>query len=177
MGNVSDVTVEPEQPEIVESNPSGAPADIAPTPTEVIEQPAKIMRIGSMIRLLLEEVRGAELDERSRDRMRDIYELSVQEIASTLSPDLRLELTRLTMPFADDGSPPSGAELRIAQAQLVGWLEGLFQGIQATVFAQQMMARQQLEQMRQLPPGAPLGPGMGGPMGASDGEHRAGTYL
>ncbi len=170
--------MEPEHPEIVEPNVPGAGAEeAAGTPTEVIEQPAKIMRIGSMIRQLLEEVRGAELDERSRDRMRDIYELSVNELASTLSPDLRLELARLTMPFADDGSPPSGPELRIAQAQLVGWLEGLFQGIQATMFAQQMMARQQLEQMRQLQPGAPQGPGMGPPMGPPGGDHRPGTYL
>ncbi len=171
------VTVEPEHPEIIESTAPGAAVGETASPTEVIEQPAKIMRIGSMIRQLLEEVRGAELDERSRDRMRDIYELSVNELASTLSPDLRLELARLTMPFADDGAPPSGAELRIAQAQLVGWLEGLFQGIQATMFAQQVMARQQLEQMRQLQPGDPQGPGMGSAMGLPGGDHRPGTYL
>lgn len=137
------------------------------------------MRIGSMIRQLLEEVRSAELDEASRDRMRDIYDISVNELAATLSPDLQGELARLTMPFGDTEAP-SGPELRVAQAQLVGWLEGLFQGIQATMFAQQMMARQQLEQMRGLPPGAggpsgPGGPGMPGQPGGPD--HRPGTYL
>ena len=147
---------------------------------EVIEQPAKIMRIGSMIRQLLEEVRSAELDERSRDRMRDIYDLSVHELSTTLSPDLQQELARLTMPFTEEEAP-SGAELRVAQAQLVGWLEGLFQGIQATMFAQQVMARQQLEQMRGLPPGS-TGPPPGGPGGPMGGpgpgaEHRPGTYL
>jgi hypothetical protein len=169
------VSTEPERPEIVEvAEPEEE------QPSEVIEQPAKIMRIGSMIKQLLEEVRGAELDEASRDRMRDIYDISINELASTLSPDLREELSRLAMPFTDDGSAPSGAELRVAQAQLVGWLEGLFQGIQATMFAQQMMARQQLEQMRQgqLPPGMAPGQmpgGMGGRGGGSD--QRPGTYL
>ncbi|MEZ5233111.1 MAG: proteasome activator [Acidimicrobiales bacterium] len=167
------MTADAERPEIIESGaaPEGAERD---APTEVIEQPAKIMRIGSMIRQLLEEVRNAELDERSRDRMRDIYEMSVHELASTLSPDLQEELARLTTPFTEEEAP-SPAELRVAQAQLVGWLEGLFQGIQATMFAQQMMARQQLEQMRQLPGGMP---GPGGPMGTPGaGDHRPGTYL
>ena len=139
--------------------------------TEAVEQPAKVMRIGSMIKLLLEEVRqtDAELDEASRDRLREIYETSVAELSSALSPDLRDELGRLAHPFAGE-SAPSGAELRIAKAQLVGWLEGLFHGIQATLFAQQMAARQQLEDMRRrLPPGAPT-PG-------GDAEPRPGTYL
>ncbi len=168
------MSTEPERPEIVEV----ADPPEEDTPSEVIEQPAKIMRIGSMIKQLLEEVRGAELDEASRDRMRDISDLSSNELASTLSPDLREELGRLAMPFTDDGSAPSGAELRVAQAQLVGWLEGLFQGIQATMFAQQMMARQQLEQMRQgqLPPGAMPGQMPGG-MGGGRPDQRPGTYL
>lgn len=168
------MTADAERPEIVE--PGATPEGGAPEAhTEVIEQPAKIMRIGSMIRQLLEEVRSAQLDERSRDRMRDIYEMSVNELASTLSPDLQQELARLTTPFADEEAP-SDAELRVAQAQLVGWLEGLFQGIQATMFAQQVMARQQLEQMRQLQPGGMQGPG--GPMGPpGGGDHRPGTYL
>jgi hypothetical protein len=167
------VSIEPERPEIVEV--ADPPED--DKPSEVIEQPAKIMRIGSMIKQLLEEVRGAELDEASRDRMRDIYDMSINELASTLSPDLREELGRLAMPFTDDSTAPSGAELRVAQAQLVGWLEGLFQGIQATMFAQQMMARQQLEQMRQgqLPPGSMGGPGPG--MGGRGPDQRPGTYL
>src|SRR3546814_5535065 len=111
------------------------------------------MRIGSMIKQLLEEVRAAELDESSRERLREIYDTSISELRSALSPDLQDELARLATPF--DEEAPSGPELRIAKAQLVGWLAGLFHGIQATLFAQQMAARQQLEQMqpRGLPPG------------------------
>jgi hypothetical protein len=130
---------------------------------ESVEQPAKVMRIGSMIRQLLEEVRQAPLDDASRTRLKEVYETSVRELADGLSPDLRDELDRLALPF-DDANTPSDAELRIAQAQLVGWLEGLFHGIQATLFAQQMAARQQLEEMskqRGLPgaPGAASSPG------------------
>ncbi|HXW33601.1 MAG TPA: bacterial proteasome activator family protein [Acidimicrobiales bacterium] len=123
------------------------------TPAESVEQPAKVMRIGSMVKQLLDEVRGASLDERSRTRMREIYEQSVRELADALSPDLAAELERMTSPFEEDA--PSEGELRVAQAQLVGWLEGLFHGIQATLLAQQMAARAQLEEMRQrgLPPG------------------------
>ena len=122
--------------------------------TEAVEQPAKVMRIGTMIRQLLDEVRQAPLDDASRGRLKEIYETSVRELAEGLSPDLRDELDRLAAPFED--ASPSDAELRIAQAQLVGWLEGLFHGIQATLFAQQVAARQQLEQMQQrgLPSGA-----------------------
>jgi hypothetical protein len=121
---------------------------------EAVEQPAKVMRIGSMIKQLLEEVRQAPLDEASRARLREIYDLSVTELSDGLSPDLRQELARMTSPFGPDEVPSEG-ELRVAQAQLVGWLEGLFHGIQATLFAQQMAARAQLEHMRQrsLPPG------------------------
>jgi hypothetical protein len=115
--------------------------------TEAVEKPAKVMRIGSMIKQLLEEVRHAPLDEASRGRLKDIYEISVKELASGLSGDLRDELERLTLPLAE--TSPSDAELRIAQAQLVGWLEGLFHGIQATLFAQQVAARAQLEEMMQ----------------------------
>ena len=125
------------------------------------------MRIGSMIKQLLEEVRQAPLDEASRGRLRDIYETSVRELATTLSPDLADELSRLTLPFQGE-TVPSEAELRVAQAQLVGWLEGLFHGIQATLFAQQMAARAQLEEMRRrsLPAG-----------GSPDVAGRAGPYL
>jgi Protein of unknown function (DUF2587) len=121
---------------------------------EAVEQPAKVMRIGSMIKQLLEEVRQAPLDEASRVRLREIYDLSVTELSDGLSPDLRQELARMTSPFGPDEVPSEG-ELRVAQAQLVGWLEGLFHGIQAALFAQQMAARAQLEHMRQrsLPPG------------------------
>jgi hypothetical protein len=139
-------------------------------PQESVESPGKVMRIGSMIKQLLEEVRGGDLDEPSRERLREIYETSVTELSAALSPDLRDELARLTHPF-EGSEPPSAPELRVAKAQLVGWLEGLFHGIQATLFAQQMAARQQLEQMqRQLPQGA------GPPHGPSE-DGRPGTYL
>lgn len=132
--------------------------------TDLVEQPAKVMRIGTMIKQLLEEVRAAPLDEASRNRLREIHATSVKELEDGLAPELRDELDRLTLPFGNDA--PSDAELRIAQAQLVGWLEGLFHGIQTALFAQQMAARAQLEQMRQgaLPPGVgrPGGPGHGG---------------
>jgi Protein of unknown function (DUF2587) len=135
-------------------------------PTEgLIESPAKVMRIGSMVKQLLDEVRAASLDEAGRTRLREIYELSVRELASALSDDLKAELDRMAIPFGE--GVPTESELRIAQAQLVGWLEGLFHGIQASLMAQQMAARAQLEELRQrqLPaPGAAAPP-------------RAGTYL
>jgi hypothetical protein len=120
--------------------------------TEMVEQPAKVMRIGSMIRQLLDEVKSAPLDEKSRARLKEIHQNSIKELEDGLAPELVAELERLSLPFGDD--TPSEAELRVAQAQLVGWLEGLFHGIQTTLFAQQMAARAQLEQMRRaLPPG------------------------
>jgi Protein of unknown function (DUF2587) len=120
--------------------------------TEMIEQPAKVMRVGNMIRQLLEEVRAAPLDEKSRARLKEIHASSIKELEDGLAPELVDELERLSLPFGDE--VPSEAELRVAQAQLVGWLEGLFHGIQTTLFAQQMAARAQLEQMRRaLPPG------------------------
>ena len=137
------------------------------TLTEAVEQPAKVMRIGSMIKQLLDEVRQAPLDDPSRLRLREIYETSVRELGEGLSEDLRDELARLALPFLEEATP-SDAELRIAHAQLVGWLEGLFHGIQATLFAQQMAARNQLEEMRRR----------GLPAGAEDpGAGRPGTYL
>jgi Protein of unknown function (DUF2587) len=157
------VSPQVEHPEVVSVGDGPEPSG------EAVEQPAKVMRIGSMIKLLLEEVRQSELDEPSRDRLREIYETSVAELSSALSPDLREELGRLAHPFAGT-TAPSEAELRIAKAQLVGWLEGLFHGIQATLFAQQMAARQQLDEMRRrLPPGSPLP--------APEGDSRPGTYL
>ena len=143
----------------------GRPTDGEAPDREAVEQPAKVMRIGSMIKQLLEEVRQAPLDEASRSRLRQIYDTSVAELAEGLSPDLRDELSRMTSPFGA-GEVPSEAQLRVAQAQLVGWLEGLFHGIQATLFAQQMAARAQLEQMRQrsLP-------------AAADDRPQGGTYL
>jgi hypothetical protein len=156
--------------------------------TGMVEQPAKVMRIGTMIKQLLEEVRAAPLDEAGRQRLREIHETSIHELEEGLSPELREELDRLTLPFGPE--VPSEAELRIAQAQLVGWLEGLFHGIQTALFAQQMAARQQLEQMRHraLPagPGAQqviVGPGgqilrpFGEPGGEDEGPHSTGQYL
>nr|WP_225926053.1 bacterial proteasome activator family protein [Pseudonocardia abyssalis] len=138
----------------------------------MVEQPAKVMRIGTMIKQLLEEVRAAPLDEASRARLREIHENSIKELEDGLAPELRDELSRLSLPFTDD-TVPSESELRIAQAQLVGWLEGLFHGIQTALFAQQMAARAQLEQMRRgLPPGA--APGQPGESGLGRGT---GQYL
>ncbi|MGC2654360.1 MAG: bacterial proteasome activator family protein [Mycobacterium sp.] len=129
---------------------------------DLVQQPAKVMRIGTMIKQLLEEVRAAPLDDASRNRLRTIHATSIRELEEGLAPELRDELDRLTLPFSEDAAP-SDAELRIAQAQLVGWLEGLFHGIQTALFAQQMAARAQLEQMRQgaLPPGIGRGGGHG----------------
>jgi hypothetical protein len=140
-----------------------------------VTEPAKVMRIGSMVKQLLDEVRHAPLDEASRERLAEIYERSVTELSDALSPDLQEELRQLALPFDDDQVPTDG-ELRIAQAQLVGWLEGLFHGIQATLFAQQLAARQQLEQLRQLPPG--VAPGQMRPGGQMPAQtDRPGTYL
>jgi hypothetical protein len=145
---------------------------------EFVSEPAKVMRVGSMIKQLLDEVRSTSLDEPSRQRLRAIYDTSIRELGSALSPDLQEELQRLAFPFDGEGIPTE-VELRVAQAQLVGWLEGLFHGIQATLFAQQMAARQELESMRQLSPGGPGRPG--GPVGphgaGGPGDDRPGTYL
>jgi Bacterial proteasome activator len=129
---------------------------------ESVFQPAKLMRIGSMIKELLEEVRGSTLDEASRTRLREIYDTSISELSDVMSPDLRDELARMASPFGSE-EIPSESQLRVAQAQLVGWLEGLFRGIQAALFAQQMDARSQLEQMRQgsLPASADERPATG----------------
>ncbi|MDE3724469.1 MULTISPECIES: bacterial proteasome activator family protein [Nocardiopsis] len=142
---------------------------------DMVEQPAKVMRIGSMIRQLLEEVKAAPLDEASRTRLKEIHTSSIKELEDGLAPELIEELDRLTLPFAD-GTAPSEAELRIAQAQLVGWLEGLFHGIQTTLFAQQMAARAQLENMRKaLPPGVAGLQAQPGQVPAE--EHVSGPYL
>ena len=141
----------------------GGPREEETPRTESVNEPAKVLRIGSMVKTLLDEVRAAPLDERSRVRLREIYEQSIHDLAEGLSPDLMAELEALAPPF--DSDAPSEAELRIAQAQLVGWLEGLFHGIQATLMSQQMAARAQLEEMRQrgLPSAGETG--------------RTGTYL
>ena len=146
-------------------------------PTDMVEQPAKVMRIGSMIKQLLEEVKAAPLDEASRVRLREIHRSSIAELEQGLSPELVAELERLSLPF-DENAVPTEGELRIAQAQLVGWLEGLFHGIQTMLFAQQMAARAQLEQMRRALPPGPSGQGPGPNVhGESDGNPRSGMYL
>lgn len=147
----------PENPEVILVPPQAGGQSAEKDeerPGDSIEHPAKVMRIGSMVRQLLDEVRQAPLDEASRNRLREIYESSVQELSEVLSSELREELERLALPFGDDVTP-TDAELRVAHAQLVGWLEGLFHGIQATLFAQQMEARAQLEEMRRR--GLPAG--------------------
>ncbi|GLY19148.1 peptidyl-prolyl cis-trans isomerase [Kineosporia sp. NBRC 101677] len=138
------------------------PSDSETNPANQIEQPAKVMRIGSMIKQLLEEVRNAPLDEAGRARLAAIHERSLKELEDGLAPELVEELHSIVLPFSSD-TVPTDAELRIAQAQLVGWLEGLFHGIQTVLFAQQMAARTQLEQMRRALPGSPGG---GLPQGA-----------
>lgn len=140
---------------------------------DMVEQPAKVMRIGTMIKQLLEEVRAAPLDDASRQRLRDIHASSIRELEQGLAPELREELERITLPFSED-STPSDAELRIAQAQLVGWLEGVFHGIQTALFAQQMAARAQLEEMRRR--ALPGGPAAGAPQ-QPDFRPGGGQYL
>jgi hypothetical protein len=150
---------------------AGAPADAAggegaEVPArESVSEPAKVLRIGSMVKTLLDEVRQAPLDEKSRSRLREIYEQSIHDLSEGLSPDLVAELDRMALPFDDEA--PSESELRIAQAQLVGWLEGLFHGIQATLMSQQMAARSQLEEMRQR----------GLPQAGESSGSRPGAYL
>lgn len=155
----------PEVPEIVDVVPDDEADDQV---DETVDHPAKVMRIGTMMKQLLEELRSTDLDEPSRDRLRDIYDTSVTELGSALSPDLKDELGRLALPFGKD-EVPTTAELQIAKAQLVGWLEGLVQGMQAMLFAQQMAAQQQLQSMR-----GQLGPGRT-PEPVAD--ERPGTYL
>jgi hypothetical protein len=181
-----DAIPEDQPPEVVtpDAVTSDEPSPVV-DPNPVTEQtqvtePAKVMRIGSMIKLLLEEVRATSLDEASRERLAEVYERSITELSSALSPELQDELRTLTLPFGQD-EIPSEAEIRVAKAQLVGWLEGLFHGIQASLMAQQLAAHQQLQGIRQLPGG------LGGDMpGNTPGEHatpdqsgadRPGTYL
>jgi hypothetical protein len=157
------------------TDPEPAPAPAAqPDPVQAaISEPGKLMRIAVMLRELQEEVRRASPDEAGRGRLRGVHERALRELCEVLSPDLQEELAELVMPF-DEGTP-SESEILIGQAQLVGWLEGLFQGIQVTLFSQQAQARAQFEQMRQrgLPPGSapPQGPGSGPP------EQSTGQYL
>lgn len=153
-------------------------------PSELVEQPAKVMRLGTMIKQLLDEVREAPLDEAGRARLAEIHRRSISELEQGLAPELVEELERITLPLNEEA--PSEAELRIAQAQLVGWLEGLFHGIQTAIVAQQMAAQQQLQQIRLALPGGPGGPrgrntppGMPQPQPGQDGEESGptGQYL
>ena len=141
------------EPEVLSPEVVGiSPGDVDDEINETIDHPAKVMRIGTMLKQLLAEVRSTDLDEASRQRLREIYETSVSEVGSALSEDLRDELTRLASPF-EQAEPPSAGELQVAKAQLVGWLEGLIQGMKAMLLAQQMSAHQQLQSMRgELPP-------------------------
>lgn len=201
---VTEVQVEVPEGHVLVIGPDGEPVGTVPAAvveqareeehdsdtsvTDLVEQPAKVMRIGSMIRQLLEEVKAAPLDEASRARLRDIHQASIKELESGLAPELIEELERIALPFTDDVTPSEG-ELRIAQAQLVGWLEGLFHGIQTAIYAQQMASRAQLEQMRRALPGMAAGHGpqdqggparpQGGPQASADGEHHGagGMYL
>ena len=148
-------------PHVVVVGPSSMASEDAgdddrPSVTDLVEQPAKVMRIGTMIKQLLDEVKAAPLDEASRRRLQQIHHASIAELEQGLAPELVEELERLSLPFVDD-EVPTEAELRIAQAQLVGWLEGLFHGIQTALFAQQMAARAQLEQMRRALPASAEG--------------------
>ena len=178
-GTASGATSDAEQVVLLQA---GEAEDAEQDVMSQVEQPAKVMRIGTMIKQLLEEVRAAPLDEAGRVRLREIHQSSIKELEDGLSPDLREELDRLTLPF-DDDHVPSEAELRIAQAQLVGWLEGLFHGIQTALFAQQMAARAQLEQMRGRALPGQVGPGQviagmpGRPGFEPGGEHGTGQYL
>src|SRR6476619_2038225 len=167
----------PERGELVVPPPAPTSEEQPEELGDAVTSPAKVMRIGSMVKMLLEEVRAAPLDEPSRERLAEIYERSVAELSDALSPDLQHELKMLALPFRD-GEIPTEGEIRVAKAQLVGWLEGLFHGIQATLFAQQLAARQQLEQIRGLPPGASR-PDIAGVAGQqfSPQQDRPGTYL
>ena len=177
---MSEQPEQPEQQQVVISGSNGEPIGTVmvgadgsveqsrqQSPADQIAQPAKVMRIGAMVKQLLDEVRSAPLDEAARTRLREIHQSSISELEEGLAPELREELERLSLPFTDE-TVPSDSELRIAQAQLVGWLEGLFHGIQTALFAQQMAARVQLEQMRgrpALPPGSMEPPGRPGGTG------------
>ncbi len=165
------------QPVAVQAVADGDDGDADPHITDLIEQPAKVMRIGTMIRQLLEEVKSAPLDEASRARLKEIHQASIKELETGLAPELVEELERLSLPFTDEGTPTE-SELRISQAQLVGWLEGLFHGIQTAIYAQQIAARAQLEQMRRsLPPGATMPQGPDGQAQPMPGSPSSGMYL
>ena len=160
----------------VESSGQAQQGDEERSVTDLVDQPAKVMRIGSMIKQLLEEVRASSLDEASRVRLKEIHTRSIRELEEGLAPELVAELERISLPFTDDAIP-SESELRVAQAQLVGWLEGLFHGIQTALFAQQMQARAQFEEIRRraLPGGMSMPGGPSDPGGPQAGDDQPGT--
>jgi hypothetical protein len=162
---VEGTTIDDSQPPVPAAQPDGTKPK-GSSLQDLVDEPAKVMRIGTMIRQLLEEVKSAPLDDAARGRLAEIHERSIKELEDGLAPELVEELDRISLPFSDEATP-SDAELRIAQAQLVGWLEGLFHGIQTTLFAQQMAARAQLEQMRRALPGVPHGDEQPRPPGGS----------
>jgi hypothetical protein len=136
----------PMTPEVVAEAPN--------EPDQPITEPTKLIRIASMTRAMLEEVRQAPLDEEGRKRLSEIHQQSLAELREVLSPELAQEFDEVFPPF-DAEQTPSESVIRVAQAQLIGWLEGLFHGIQATLFSQQMAARAQLAEMQQQPRIAP----------------------
>ena len=170
--DATDATTEVVPPDDVQA----VEPETADPATESVTQPAKVMRIGSMVKQLLEEVRNSELDEASRERLAEVYERSVTELSEALSTDLQEELRSLSLPFEHD-EVPSEAELRVAKAQLVGWLEGLFHGIQASMLAQQAMTQAQLaQQQRSIADGTAGGAMIPGQPSAPPAD-RPGTYL
>src|SRR5919107_548462 len=177
---VEGTTIDDSQPAPAPAVPADGSKPKGSSLQDLVDEPAKVMRIGTMIRQLLEEVKSAPLDDAARGRLAEIHERSIKELEDGLAPELVQELDRISLPFPDNATP-SDAELRIAQAQLVGWLEGLFHGIQTAIAAQHAAREHTLAQMqlRQLPPGTVIAPGVvigenGEPQRASAG-HRPGA--
>lgn len=128
----------PSVPDVVEPT---EPAEEQPP----VSEPTKLIRIASMTRAVLEELRTTPLDAAAAERVVAIHRASLGELRDVLSDELKEEFDDIFAPFEGE---PTDASLRIAHAQLVGWLEGLFHGIQATIATQQMLASSQLAQMQ-----------------------------
>jgi hypothetical protein len=160
--STSDATPERDrvQPEVIDATQAGPGGDAAAV--EQVTHPTKLIRIASMVRSMLDEVRRAPIDDAGRKALREIHQKSLHELEDVMSPELHDELAEVVLPFSSE--TPTESELRLAQAQLVGWLEGLFHGIQATLFTQQATAQNQLDEMRRraIPPGPSGRPGEGG---------------
>lgn len=147
------------------------PVEPSPEHDESVDHPTRLLRIAAMSRSLLEEVRHDSLDEAARERLAEIHNTSVSALREVVSAELREELDEVGLPVDVKEGAPSEAELRMAQAQLVGWLEGLFHGIQASIATQQRAAQEQLQRMRDRS----LGPGQGDQPGG--GRSNPGHYL